>query len=224
MIDAHLYRLMSWLSPAYPLGSFSYSHGIEYAVEAGRIRGADELLAWVTVAVEKGAGLSDAALLAASWRSAAEKDALDTVVELARAWRGSAETALESEAQGAAFLATTRLAWPHEGLDALHDRHQGKVALPVAVGVSAALQGIPLEASLTAYLHSFAGTLVSAGIRLVPLGQSAGQKIIAALEPVVARTRGAAMATPIEEIGTASLALDIASMRHETQYTRLFRS
>ncbi|HXZ02399.1 MAG TPA: urease accessory UreF family protein [Stellaceae bacterium] len=221
-----LYRLMTWLSPAYPLGAFSYSHGLEYAVEAGLVHDRASLCDWVATALGAGAGLGDGALLAAAWRAAEAADvaALDAIAELAFAWRGSAETALESRAQGAAFLAATRAAWPHRLLDALALRHRGEAALPVAVAVAAACHGVPLAAALVAYLHAFAGTLVSAGLRLIPLGQSDGQLAMAALESVVATTVEILLATPLEEIGTAAPVIDWCSMRHETQYTRLFRS
>jgi urease accessory protein len=224
--DAALYRLMTWLSPSYPLGAFSYSHGLEYAVEAGLVRDRAGLCDWVATAVAAGAGRSDGALLAAAWQAAAADDRprLDAVVELAFAWRGTAETALESRAQGAAFLAATRSAWPHRLLDELALRQRGEVALPVALGAAAAVHGVPLAAALTAYLHAFAATLVSAGLRLVPLGQSDGQRAIAELESVIAGAAHTILATPLDQIGTAAPLLDWCSMRHETQYTRLFRS
>jgi urease accessory protein len=224
--EAALYRLMTWLSPSYPLGAFSYSHGLEYAVEAGLVRDRDGLRHWVAAVIAFGAGRSDGALLAAAWRAAAMGDraTLDATVELAAAWRGTAETALESRAQGAAFLATTRAAWPHPLLDALALRHRGELALPVAVGAAAAAHGVPLGDTATAYLHAFAGTLVSAGLRLIPLGQSDGQQTIAALESVIAATARAVLDVPLDEIGTAAPLVEWCSMRHETQYTRLFRS
>jgi urease accessory protein len=215
--DAALYRLMTWLSPSYPVGAYSYSHGIEYAVEAGLVRDRATLVDWIAHAVTHGAGLSDAALLAAAWKG----HDLDAVCALADAWRGSAEMALESRAQGAAFLAATRAAWPHPALDELALRRRGEIALPVAVGVAAAAHGITLEPALIAYLHGFAGNLVSAGMRLVPLGQTEGQRAIAALEPTIA---AAARDTPLDAVGTAAPTIDWCSMRHETQYTRLFRS
>jgi urease accessory protein len=224
--EAALYRLMTWLSPSYPLGAFSYSHGLEYAVELGRVRDRAGLSDWVATMIAAGAGRSDGALLAAAWRAAAAGDgtALDEVAALAVAWRGSAETALESRQQGAAFLAATRAAWPHPLLDALALRHRGEAALPVAVGVAAAAHGVPLAATLTAYLHAFSGALVSAGQRLIPLGQTDGQAVIAALEPVVAAAAASVIATPLDETGTAAPFIDWCSMRHETQYTRLVRS
>jgi urease accessory protein len=224
--EAALYRLMTWLSPSYPLGAFSYSHGLEYAIEAGLVRDGDGLAEWVATVLEAGAGLSDGALLAAAWSAAMARDeaALDEVTALATAWRGTAETALESAAQGAAFLATTRAAWPHPLLDTLSLRHRGALALAVAVGAAGAVHEVPLSALLTAYLHGFAANLVSAGVRLIPLGQSEGQRVIAVLESVIARLARRIEATPIDEIGTAAPLVDWCSMQHETQYTRLFRS
>lgn len=226
MTDASLYRLMTWLSPTYPLGAFSYSHGLEQAVEAGLVRDRANLVDWVATVIAAGAGCSDGALIVAAWRAAStdDHDALDDIAVLAAAWRGTAEMALESRAQGAAFLATTRIAWPHHQLDALALRHRGEVALPVAVGVAAAAHAVPLASVTTAYLLAFAGNLVSAGVRLVPLGQSDGQRAIAALEPVIAATAEDVLRTPLDEIGTAAPLIDWCSMRHETQYTRLFRS
>ncbi len=224
--DAALYRLMTWLSPAYPLGAFSYSHGLEYAVEEGLIKDAASLAAWVATIVEDGAGRIDAAFFARASTQAAVGDdaALDETAALAAAWRGTAEMALESAAQGAAFLAITRAAWPEPRLEALAARHDGKLPLAVAVGAACAFYAIPLVPSLLAYLQAFAANLVSAGVRLVPLGQTDGQRVVAALEPVVARTAAAAPDTDPETLGTSAMLVDWCSMKHETQYTRLFRS
>jgi urease accessory protein len=225
--DAALYRLLTWLSPAYPVGAFSYSHGIEYAVEEGLVRDRESLERWVATAIEVGVGAIDGALLAAGWRAALGNDGerLDEIAETAAAWRGTAETALESEAQGAAFLAVTRTAWPHPLLDRLDpDRRGGPIALPVAVGAACGCHEIGLLPALTAYLHAVGGNLVSAGLRLIPLGQSDGQRVMAALEPVVERAACAASTASLDECGSAAPMLDWCSMRHELQYTRLFRS
>ncbi len=223
---AELYRLMTWLSPAYPLGGFSYSHGVEYAVETGQVTNRVLLVDYIATVLRHGAGHVDAALLVAAWRAArADDDArLDELAELAAAWRGTTETALESSAQGAAFLRTTVNAWPEPRLVEFSRRHAGEGSLCIALGLAAAGQGISLEAVLTAYLQAFAANLVSAGVRLVPLGQTDGQAAIAALEPVVAQAAQAALLADPDEIGSAAPMLDWCSMRHETQYTRLFRS
>jgi urease accessory protein len=100
----------------------------------------------------------------------------------------------------------------------------GAIALPVAVAVACAGHGVPLDLALPARLQAFAANLISAGVRLIPLGQTDGQRLLAALEPVVAATAVRARAVPLAEVGGAAFRADIASMRHETQYTRLFRS
>jgi urease accessory protein len=221
--DGALYRLLSWMSPAYPIGGFSYSHGLEWAVEAGLLTTAEDLRVWVATILGQGSGQVDAALFAAAYR--AERDPeLDEVAELGAALRGTRELALESAQQGAAFLTITRAAWPHPRLDAFAERHAGEAPLPVAVGLAAAAHGVPLEPALTAYLHAFGSGLVSAGIRLVPLGQTDGQRVIAALEPVIVDAARRALTTPLDRIGAATPVVDLSSMQHETQHTRLFRS
>jgi len=226
--EAALYRLMSWLSPFYPVGGFSYSHGLDYAVEAGLVNDAAMLKLFVETVLAHGAGRSDAALFVAAWRAAqacdkARLDEIDDIADLALAWRGSKEAALESEAQGTAFLATTRAAWPAPLLEEFARDHVS-VAFPVAVAVAAAAHRVPLAASLAAYLHAFASNLVSAGMRLIPLGQSDGQDIVAKLEAAIAACGQSALKTPLESVGISAPLIDWCSMRHETQYTRLFRS
>jgi urease accessory protein len=226
-VDASaLYRLMAWLSPAYPVGAFSYSGGIEWAVEAGDIGDAATLREWLTVVIADGGGFCDAVFLAHAHRAATARDdaALRAVAELACAFAPSKERHLETTAQGRAFLDTTRAAWPTPALDRLEQIWDGAIALPVAVGVAAAGHAIALDAVLNAYLQALAANLVSAGVRLIPLGQTDGQRVLAALEPVVRATAARALVTGLEEVGAASFRADLASMRHETQYTRLFRS
>jgi urease accessory protein len=146
------------------------------------------------------------------------------VAELASAFAPSKERHLETTAQGAAFIEATRAAWPCAALDRLKTVWTGPVTYPVAVGVTAAGHGIALETALHAFMHAVAANLVSAGVRLVPLGQSDGQRTLAALEPVVAATAQRALVTPLDDVGSAAMRADLASQLHETQYTRLFRS
>jgi urease accessory protein len=223
---AALYRLMAWLSPAYPVGAFSYSSGIEWAVEAGDIKDAESLRRWLAVVIAAGGAFCDAVFLVHAHRAAAadDRDALHAVAELAAAFAPSKERHLETTAQGRAFVEATRAAWPCDGLERLLAVWDGPIAYPVAMGVTAAGDGIALEATLPAYLHALAANLISAGVRLIPLGQTEGQRLLAALEPVVAAAARRAMATKLDDVGGAALRADIASMRHETQYTRLFRS
>jgi len=223
---AALYRLMAWLSPAYPVGAFSYSAGIEWAVEAGDIADAETLRRWLAVMIGDGGGFCDAVFFVHAHRAVAANDdaALRAVAELAAAFVPSKERLLETTTQGRAFLEATRAAWPCAALARLAAAWDGPVALPVAVGVACAGHGIACEPSLHAFLHALAANWISAGMRLVPLGQTDGQRILAALEPAVATAATRALATPLEEVGGCAWRADLASMRHETQYTRLFRS
>jgi urease accessory protein len=227
MTSAALYRLLAWLSPSYPIGAFSYSHGLEAAIEQGLVTDRGSLVAWIEGVLAHGTGRVDGALFAAAWRAVAAGDEarVDAVADLAAAWRGTAEMALESRQQGASFLSITRTAWPHPRLEAVSGRRDGQCALPVAVAVAAASHGIDVEAALTGYLHAFAANLCSAAVRAIPLGQSDGQRALAALATAVERAVAAALATAsLDEVGSAAPLLDWCSMRHETQYTRLFRS
>ena len=222
MPDA-LYRLLAWLSPAYPIGGFSYSHGVETAVEEGLVTDRASLVAWLATVLRDGSGRLDGALFAAAWRAVAAKDwpAFEAIAERAAAWRGTSEMALESRQQGGSFLSITRTAWPHPDLDAVRD----DLALPVAVALAAAAHGIALETALGGYLQAFAANLISAAVRTVPLGQSDGQRALAGLEATVRRTVETALAvSDLDEVGTATPLLDWCSLRHETQYARLFRS
>jgi urease accessory protein len=223
---AALYRLMSWFSASYPIGAFSYSSGIEWAVAAGDISDATTLQSWLAVMIGEGGGFCDAIFFAHAYRAAANGDdvALREVAELAVAFAPSKERHLETTAQGGAFLAVTRAAWPSPILDRLDALAGDGAALPVAAAVACAGHGVALHPAIHCYLQGFAANLISAGVRLIPLGQSDGQRVLAALEVTVVKTLARALATPLDEVGGAVMRADLASMHHETQYTRLFRS
>lgn len=209
------YRLMTWMSPAYPVGAFSYSHGVETAVEAGQVRDAATLCDWIEDCLRHGAGRSDAILAAHAWR--AEDDATRAeLAELAMALQPAKERLLESEAQGAAFQLVTAAVWKGVGDDPL--------PYPVAVGVAARAHDVPLGEMLEAYLWAFAANLVSAGVRLVPLGQTDGQRVQAALMPAVIQIAREAETATLDHIGGCAFLSEISAMRHETQHVRLFRS
>jgi urease accessory protein len=221
-----LFRLMAWLSPAYPVGAFSYSSGLEWAVEARDIGDAESLRQWLAAMLGNGGGFCDAVFFVHAHRAILSGDdaALRQVAELAAALVPSKERHLETTAQGRAFLDTTRAAWPCPALDRLASAWPGAVALPVAVGISCAGHGIACAPALHAFLHALAANWISAGVRLIPLGQSDGQRVLAALEGEVAACAARALASPLDAAGSCTFRADIASMRHETQYTRLFRS
>jgi urease accessory protein len=223
---AALYRLMAWLSPAFPVGAFSYSSGIEWAVEASDIKDAGTLKSWLGVMLTEGGGYCDAVLFAHAHRTVADSDdkALREIAELAAAFAPSKERHLETTAQGNAFVEATRAAWSCDAIDRLKVIWDGPVAYPVAVAVASAGHGIALEPALAAYLQAVAANWVSAGVRLIPLGQTDGQRVLAALEPAVTATVQRALTAKLDDLGSSAFRADLASARHETQYTRLFRS
>jgi urease accessory protein len=219
-------RLLTWLSPAFPVGAFSYSHGLEYAVEAGLVTDRAMLAAWIEGVLRHGAGRLDGMLLLAAHRSATASDAegLEEIAALASAMRGSAELALESNAQGTAFLKAVGAGWADLAASPLLQLLAPATPYPVAVGAASALAGIAEAPTLHAYLTAFCGNLVSAALRLAPIGQSDGVATLALLEPTISGQVACLRAAPFETLGTASLMVDWCSMKHETQETRLFRS
>src|SRR6266481_6103870 len=223
---AALYRLMTWLSPAFPVGAFSYSSGIEWAVEAGDIVDAASLRDWLAAMLADGSGFCDGVFLAQAHRAASARDAaqLREIAELAAAFVPSRERQLETSTQGRAFIEIARAAWSCEGLDELIAACDGPIVYPVAVGVVSAAHAIPLAPAMHAFLHALVSNWISAGARLVPLGQTDSQRVLAALEPVVVATAGRALEASLDDLGSATFRADLASVRHETQYTRLFRS
>ena len=223
--DDALTRLMAWLSPAFPVGAYAYSHGLEYAVEAQLVRDEASLARWVEGDIAFGAGRVDGAFFADAWRAVAASDerALGEVCDRAVAMRGTAELALESTQQGESFIRTLRETAPSEAL-ARFAKAIPIHAYPTAVAIAAATSQIPLRPALLAYTHAFAANLVSAGVRLIPLGQMAGQRIIDGLRPAIVASTDAAMKQRSHETGSAAAMIDWASIKHETQYTRLFRS
>lgn len=223
---AGLYRLMSWLSPSYPVSAYSFSHGIEWAVEEEPIRDAAALGDWIMVLLADGTGRNDAILLAQAWRAAGDGDLprLQHLVALALAFAGSLERREEARTQGRAFLGTTLAVWPAAGLTAAAEAIGPAPPYPIAVAVAAAAHGLPLEPVVHGYLHAIAANLVSAGLRLIPLGQTDGQRLVAGLAPVIAAVAAEALAAKDDDLGGCAFRADIAAMRHETQRTRLFRS
>ena len=223
---AALYRLMTWLSPSFPVGAFSYSSGIEWAVEAGDIVDAASLHDWLAAMLAQGPGFCDGVFLAHAHRAASSRDdaGLREIAELAAAFAPSRERHLETSAQGRAFIDIARAAWNCDGLDQMVSCCDGATVYPIAVGVVSAAHTIPLASTMQAFLHALTSNWISAGARLIPLGQTDSQRVLALLEPVVVSTAKRALKASLDHLGGATFRADLASMRHETQYTRLFRS
>jgi urease accessory protein len=213
---ATLLRLLAWLSPAFPTGAYAYSHGLEWSVECGDVTDEAALHEWLTDIVVHGSGRNDAILLRHAHRAHADADTLRDLAELAAAIATSRERRGETLNQGIAFIAAAA-AWHPPELPA-------HVAYPVAVGAITGSHAIDEGATTAAYVQAFVANLISAAVRLVPLGQSAGLRVLAALEPVILQTAEASRTASLDDLGGCTFRSDLAAMHHETQYTRLFRS
>jgi urease accessory protein len=207
MTDASLLRLVQWLSPAFPVGSYAYSHGLEWAIAAGEVTTAEELRGWIGAILTEGAGRTDAILLAHALRPATDLAALS---ELAQALAASSERLVETLDQGRALGQT--LGAPES------------LPYPLALGRAARGLGLPVDQVLALYLHAFASTLVQAGVRFIPLGQTEGQGVLAALHPVILAVAKEATEQGLDQIGSGAFRGDLAAMRHETMDVRIFRT
>ena len=213
--DLGILRLLTWLSPAFPVGAFGYSHGLERAIADGEVYDRASLADWISFLITHGSAWNDAVIFNAA--AMAPPDAWPGIAELAEALAPSRERHAETMNQGAAFgLAVA--AWP----DA--DPHLGRTPYPVAVGAACALAGIAPKPALIAWLHAFAAAQVSVALRAIPLGQTDGVAVLAGLEPTILATAARAAASTLDDLGSASICADIAALRHETQDVRLFLS
>jgi urease accessory protein len=212
MSDTDLLTLVQWLSPAFPVGAFAYSHGLEWAISAGQVRDAEGLEGWLSDILDHGSGRADAVLLTRAMDPEAD---LDDLAATARALAPSRERWTETHDQGRAFT---------QAVNALTGKDFPPIALPVAVGRAARMLALPPERVAALYLHAFASNLVSAAVRFVPLGQTEGQRVLQHLHPLTLRVAREAAATPVEAIASGVPGADLAAMLHETQDVRIFRT
>jgi urease accessory protein len=210
--DDDLLTLVQWLSPAFPVGGFAYSHGLEWAISECQVANGDSLEGWLSDIVEHGSGRADAVLLSRAMDALAD---LSLLAATARALAASHERWTETRDQGRAFT---------EAVNALTGQRFPPAALPVAVGRAARALALPPARVAALYLHAFASNLVSAAVRFVPLGQTEGQRVLAALHPLIGRVAREAAATPLDAIGSGVPGADLAAMHHETQAVRIFRT
>ena len=207
-----LLTLVQWLSPAFPTGSFAYSHGLEAAIAAGEVTDGPGLRRWLSDVLEFGAGRQDAVLLIHALRPDADHAALDA---LTRALQPSSERLRETVEQGTAFARTVA---------GITGRDLPPRALPVAVGQAAAVLDLPAEQVAALYLHAFASNLTSVAMRFVPLGQAVGQGVLAALHPTIAALAADAVTLTLDDLGSCALGADMSAMTHETMDVRIYRT
>jgi urease accessory protein len=215
-------RLLAWLSPAFPTGGYAYSHGLEWVVDVGEIRDGETLRSWLEDILQRGSGRSEAILLRHAHQCAGDIDGLAAVAELALATAMGRERLLEMTAQGNAFAAAATPWLPTILQDLAAEI--GDIPYAIAIGALAGANNIDADVACAAMLQAFAANLISAAVRLVPLGQSTGLAVLAALEPTILAVADETRTATLDDIGGMCFRADIAAMRHETQYTRLFRS
>ena len=206
--------LAQWFSPAFPVGAFAYSHGLEWAIESGAVHDTTSTHDWVAQVLAHGAGWNDTLLLAAAYR-ATDAATLRDVDATARALAASKERLKEADLQGAAFC---------KAVSDLSGVNIDGLSYPVAVGAAAQRAKLPLELTAQMYLQSFLSNLASVAMRLVPLGQTAGQALIRDLTPRCIDIVSAALPSDLDDLTSTAFQADIASMKHETQYSRIFRT
>lgn len=216
---AALQKLVTWLSPAFPVGAFAWSAGLETAIADGRVRDATRLTDWIDGALTHGGIRTDAILLAHAQRAFADRAVLQDLADLSLALTASRERWMETSVTGNSYVTATKV-WPTEPLAAL----PSPCPYPIAVGAIAGAHGIELGDTLLAWLTATVHGQVSVAVRLVPLGQSDGLRVMAALEPAIAALAEAAAIAGLADIGGIAYAADIAQMRHETLEPRIFRS
>ena len=220
-------QLFLWLSPAFPVGAYAYSQGLERAAEAGLVKGHEDLAGWIGDLFVAGAARTDLILLSNVRRTGSDSASMLRLTEinaLALALQPSSERYLEATQQGGSFYDTVSASWPHTHMAQCRDAIPGPIAYPVAVGVAAAAHAIPLAATLSVFGLAAASNLTSAAIRLSIIGQTGAQRVLASLAPVIDKAATSAESSTLDDIATSTFSADLASLEHETQYTRLFRS
>ena len=214
-----LQKLLVWLSPAFPVGAFAWSAGLETVIAQGAITDSTSTRNWIEGALAHGGLRTDAVLLALAHRAHADATALRDLANLAVALTPASERLAEIESTGEAFSVAAR-AWPSE----IYARLPQPCPYAIAVGAIAAAHDIDLLETLIAFLTATAHGQISVAVRLIPLGQTDGLKIMAALEPLIETVSIAAAKATLADLGSIAYAADIAQMRHETLETRIFRS
>ena len=204
--------LLNWMSPAFPTGSFAYSHGMEWAIENGGLKSAEDVEQWISDLITSGSGWNDAILFTQCWSGGTKP-----LNELALALAGSRERFLETTQLGRSFSVAASV-WTGA---AVKDED---MAYPVAAGSACREMGIPREHAALAFLQGFCAALVSVAVRLAPLGQTKGLHVLRGLMPVISVTAERASRASLDDLGSNTVAADIASMKHETLATRIFRT
>jgi urease accessory protein len=216
---APLQKLLTWLSPAFPVGAFAWSAGLESAIAEKVVNDSPALQNWIGSALAHGGIRTDAIILAHAHRAAEDTLQLRDLADLCLALTPALERHLETLTTGGSFALAAR-AWPSD----VYGRLPQPCPYPVAVGAIAAAHGIGLDATLLGYLTAAVHAQISVAVRLIPLGQNDGLGLMAALEPEIAAVAASTAIGTLDDLGSIAYAADIAQMHHETLEPRIFRS
>ena len=208
--DSQLLLLLNWMSPAFPIGAYAYSHGLEWAIESEQVKSAQDVEDWISDVITRGSGWNDAILFVQEFQNG-------NVNELALALCSSRERHLETTQLGAAFAIAASIFTPFETVES-------EIAYPVAAARACKAMKLDVHHALLAYLQGFSNALISVAVRLVPIGQTAGLHIMKNLMSVISATATRALTASLDDLGSCTLLSDIASMKHETQHSRIFRT
>ena len=212
--DQSILTLSQWISPSYPVGSFTYSHGLEALVNLRWLGNAENLYEWLSNILQSGTARTDAIFLAAAYNCSSDEALIEMNMK-ARALASSQERRLEMDELGKAFKSITEAVWPIE-IDEL--------VYPIAIGFCANAEGIELNLTACLYLQAYVSNLVSAAQRLMPLGQTEAQKIIRTLSPICLQVADETRDGNLDNIYSSVFISDIAAMKHETQVSRIFKT
>ena len=214
-------RLLSWISPAFPTGGYAYSHGLEWVVEHGGVCDVATLCDWIAALLVHGSLGNDLIILHTAWDEGNETEKLKEIATFACACASSRERYEESVYQGEAFL---KAAGVWRVTPAAHEMKATRWPLPVAQGMVFRRGGVSKAQAVLSGGYAAVAALVSAAVRLVPLGQTDGLHALAQMEPALQAAASAACRQTLRDVGSACFLADLAAMQHETQTTRLFRT
>ena len=209
-VNQDIMTLQTWFSPAFPTGAFSYSHGIEAAIQDKLITDPDSLKHWISLLLSDGSGRNDGLFLTAGYEGVSDANAL------CLALCGSKERLCETTELGQAFGRVVKASYNLK----LPDR----TAYPIAVGMAAREVGLDLTLTLQSYLQAFASNLISVGVRTIPIGQQAGQDCLIGLYPVIEDITKEIKSATLDELGSATLMSDLMAMKHEKSAPRIYRT
>jgi urease accessory protein len=224
LTDKNILCLLQLASPALPVGAYSYSEGLETLVENNIINNQECLLHWLQAELRYGAIRLEAAVMLRAYNCVkmGDLEALSRWNMWLSAVRETEELRNSSLQMGRSLIQLFGKLQPE--IKPLADAVGNSCNYAIAFGIAAAYWDINIQAAVLGYLHSWVNNLITAGVKLIPLGQTAGQQLLLNLQPLISDATASILSLEDDNLSCCSWGLSLASMAHETQYTRLFRS